>query len=95
MEIDLDLLFYAGHHTGNQEIIDIATMHAKTVLKHVVRDDGSTCHLVVFDTQTGDVKKKLTCQGYSDESTWSRYVPPFCAPAWVSISSFVSLRSKD
>jgi hypothetical protein len=75
MDIDLDLLFYAGHHIGNQEMIEIATTHAKTVLKHVVRDDFSMFHLVVFDAKTGAVKEKLTCQGYADQSTWSRCLP--------------------
>lgn len=74
MSIDLDLLFYAGYHTGNQEMIEIATTHAKTVLKRVVREDFSTFHLVVFDTKTGAVKERLTCQGYADQSTWSRYL---------------------
>ncbi|KAE9382155.1 glycoside hydrolase family 88 protein [Stipitochalara longipes BDJ] len=69
---NLDLLFYAGHHTGNREMIDVATTHARTVLKEVVREDFSTYHLVVFDTKSGAVKEKLTCQGYKDKSTWSR-----------------------
>lgn len=85
MQIDLDLLFYGGYHTGNQEMIDIATTHAKTVLKHVVRDDGSTFHLVVFDTKTGEVKEKLTCQGYADSSIWSRYYTHFYPPFFIYV----------
>lgn len=73
MEIDLDLLYYAGHHTGNTRLIDIATTHAKTVLRTVVRKDWSTFHLVNFDAKTGEVKARLTNQGYKDWSTWSRY----------------------
>ncbi|KAL5318277.1 hypothetical protein ACEPPN_013336 [Leptodophora sp. 'Broadleaf-Isolate-01'] len=69
---NLDLLYYAGHHTSNQKLIDIATTHAHTVLKTVVRENFSTYHLVNFDAQTGAVKDKLTNQGYKDWSTWSR-----------------------
>ncbi|KAH8655999.1 glycoside hydrolase family 88 protein [Tricladium varicosporioides] len=69
---NLDLLYYAGHHTSDQKLIDIATTHAHTVLKTIVRDDFSTFHLVNFDPKTGEVKNKLTNQGYRDWSTWSR-----------------------
>ena len=70
--LDLDLLYYVGHHTSNQRLIDIATTHAHTVLKTVVRENFSTYHLINFDAQTGAVKDKLTNQGYKDWSTWSR-----------------------
>lgn len=74
MKIDLDLLYYAGHQTGNQRLTDIATTHAHKVLEVIVRDDFSTFHLVNFDAKTGEVKAQLTNQGYRDWSTWSRYV---------------------
>lgn len=69
---DLDLLYYAGHQTGDQKLIDIATRHAHSILKSLVRDNWSTMHLCVFDTQTGEIKEQLTNQGYADWSTWSR-----------------------
>jgi hypothetical protein len=69
---DLDLLFYTGHHTSNQKMIDIATSHAHVILRSIVRDDYSTFHLVNFDPRTGAIKIQRTHQGYSDGSTWSR-----------------------
>lgn len=72
MALDLDLLYYAGHQTGNQGLIDIATNHARTVLRAIVRDDWSTYHLINFDAKTGKVKNQLTNQGWRDDSTWSR-----------------------
>ncbi|OBT56878.1 hypothetical protein VE04_01976 [Pseudogymnoascus sp. 24MN13] len=69
---NLDLLYYAGAQTGNQRLIDIATTHAHTVLRAIVRDDWSTYHLIDFDPKTGTVKQQLTNQGYRDWSTWSR-----------------------
>lgn len=75
LKADLDLLYYAGAQTGNQRLIDIATTHAHTVLRAIVRDDWSTYHLIDFDPKTGTVKQQLTNQGYRDWSTWSRFVP--------------------
>ncbi|KAH8597842.1 glucuronyl hydrolase-like protein [Bisporella sp. PMI_857] len=69
---NLDLLCYAGYHTGDQNLIDIATTHAHTILTHVVRPDNSTYHLVNFSPSTGLPLLKLTNQGYADSSTWSR-----------------------
>src|SRR6201746_41420 len=70
--LDLDLLCYVGHHTGDQKLLQIAVTHARTVLEHIVRNDFSTFHLVNFDAKTGKIKQKMTNQGFSDDSTWSR-----------------------
>lgn len=72
--LDMDLLFYAGHHTNDQNLIDKATSHAKFALKHLVRKDFSTFHVVNIDPQTITIKSQHTHQGYRDDSTWSRYV---------------------
>jgi len=70
--LDLDLLFYVGHHTSNQKMIEIAASHAQVVLRSIVRDDYSTYHLANLDPQTGTIKVQRTHQGYSANSTWSR-----------------------
>jgi hypothetical protein len=70
--LDLDLLFYAGHRTSNQKLIDMATSHAHAVLRSIVRKDNSTFHVVNFDPKSGAIKQQMTHQGYSDDSTWSR-----------------------
>jgi hypothetical protein len=66
-------LFYAGHKSSNQNFIDIATSHAHAVLRSIVRKDNSSFHVVNFDPKTGAIKRLMTHQGYSDDSTWSRY----------------------
>jgi hypothetical protein len=71
---DLDLLFYAGYHSGNQLYIDIAIKHARAVAKALIRPDNSTFHVCNFDPKTGAIKCRFTHQGYRDDSTWSRYV---------------------
>lgn len=70
--IDMDILFYAGYHAKDKKLIDIATTHAHTVLRTIVRPDWSTFHVCNLDPKTGKVKYQQTHQGYSDNSTWSR-----------------------
>ena len=80
--IDLDLLYYAGHHFSSQRLIDIATTHAHTVrkthLREVTPSKGSkrpqyaTCHVANLCPETGEIRQRLTAQGFSDSSTWAR-----------------------
>ncbi|UKZ57213.1 hypothetical protein TrVGV298_011065 [Trichoderma virens] len=69
---NMDLLFYAGHQTSDQRLIDIATNHADFVRRNLIREDDSTWHVVNVDPRDGSLKTKHTHQGYSDDSTWSR-----------------------
>lgn len=70
--MNLDLLFYVASATGNDALYNIAYDHAATTMKELVRSDYSTGHLVVFDPTTGKVIERLTNQGYSPGSCWSR-----------------------
>ena len=70
--VDLDLLYYVGHHQHDQTLIDIATQHADSIINEILRPDFSSYHLVNFDPRTGLPQAKMTNQGYRDESTWSR-----------------------
>ncbi|KAF7590930.1 hypothetical protein BBP40_002236 [Aspergillus hancockii] len=69
---NMDLLFYAGYHTANQTLIDIATTHSYTIVQNIVREDYSTFHCYNIDPETGDIIFQETVQGYKDWSTWSR-----------------------
>ncbi|MEA2368443.1 MAG: unsaturated chondroitin disaccharide hydrolase [Thermoleophilaceae bacterium] len=69
--MNLELLFWASTH-GGDNVTTKAYQHALRTLKEHVRADGSTFHLVIFDSTTGAVKSKQTVQGYSNSSTWSR-----------------------
>jgi hypothetical protein len=66
------LLFYVASKTGDARLANIAITHASTTLKHHIREDWSTVHVVNFDQHSGKVKDKFTNQGYWDDSTWSR-----------------------
>lgn len=41
-------------------------------MENHIRSDGSTWHVVSYDTVTGAVLERVTHQGYSDSSAWAR-----------------------
>ena len=70
--MNLPLLFWASETTNDPRFRQIAIMHLDTVLEHFIRDDGSANHIVVFNSDTGEVIAKPGGQGYSEGSSWSR-----------------------
>lgn len=70
--MNLEMLFYGTKLSGNDKFKNVAITHADTTLKNHFREDYSSYHVVDYDTITGAVKAQATCQGYSDNSTWSR-----------------------
>lgn len=70
--MNLELLFWATKETGDPVYYDVALKHAETTLKNHFREDGSSYHVVSYDTLTGEVVKKNTHQGHAHESAWAR-----------------------
>ncbi len=70
--MNLELLFWAAEHGGPKKLREIAVKHAETTMKNHFRQDGSTYHVVSYDTTNGAVKARNTHQGYTDESVWAR-----------------------
>lgn len=70
--MNLEVLFVSAALTGNHTLIDIANSHATTTMNNHIRSDGSTWHVIEYDSTNGRVTKKRTAQGYSDSSTWTR-----------------------
>ncbi|KAJ3795891.1 glycoside hydrolase family 88 protein [Lentinula aff. detonsa] len=74
--MNLEVLWASYTLTGNSTLIDIANSHANTTMINHFRDDGSTWHVVEYNSTTGNVIRKRTSQGYADwrqyNSTWSR-----------------------
>jgi hypothetical protein len=70
--MNLELLFEATRLSGDSSFYKIAVAHANTTMKNHFRSDYSSYHVVDYDTLTGKVVKKMTWQGYSDGSAWSR-----------------------
>ncbi|UPL03724.1 hypothetical protein LCI18_014658 [Fusarium solani-melongenae] len=84
---NLDLLYYAAEHCSDgRELYDIATSHANVLLRSHLREEKpiplskkcytgpwySTCHVANIDPRTGELKARLTHQGYDNDSTWAR-----------------------
>lgn len=46
--------------------------HADKTLANHYRDDFSTYHVVDYDDETGEIRRKCTAQGIADESRWAR-----------------------
>ncbi|GEN34027.1 MULTISPECIES: glycoside hydrolase family 88 protein [Aneurinibacillus] len=72
------LLLWASRETGDSSLAEIAINHALQHVELCVRSDGSVCQSATFD-QSGNLLKRYTHKGYSDESTWAR------AQAWAMI----------
>lgn len=70
--MNLELLFEASKLSGDLKYEAIAIQHAQTTMKNHYRDDFSSYHVVDYDTLTGEVLDRATCQGLLDESSWAR-----------------------
>ncbi len=70
--MNLELLFEASKLSGNTEFEEIAIQHASTTMKNHYRSDFSSYHVVDYDSISGEVKDRATCQGFTDESSWAR-----------------------
>ena len=70
--INLELLFWAAQNGGDKHLADMAIRHAETTMQHHFRPDGSSYHVAIYDTLSGEFIKGVTHQGYSDSSMWSR-----------------------
>jgi len=70
--MNLELLFEATKISGDSTFHNIAVKHANTTLKNHFRTDGSTWHVLDYDTISGQVRARVTHQGIGDESAWAR-----------------------
>jgi unsaturated chondroitin disaccharide hydrolase len=70
--MNMELLLWASKETGDSSYKNIAINHANTTLKNHFRADNSSYHVVDYSLETGEVIKKVTNQGYADETAWAR-----------------------
>lgn len=70
--MNLELLMWASKYTGDPSYAKVAVTHANTTLKNHFRPDGSSYHLVNYNSETGGIIRKQTVQGYADDSAWAR-----------------------
>lgn len=69
---NLALLYWAANETGESRYAEIATAHAETSTRYLVRPDASTYHTFDFDPATGAPIGGFTHQGFADEPCWCR-----------------------
>jgi hypothetical protein len=70
--MNLEFLMWAFRETNDSLFYNICISHSDTTIKNHFRPDFSSWHVVSYDTASGNVEKKQTHQGYSDESAWAR-----------------------
>jgi rhamnogalacturonyl hydrolase YesR len=70
--MNLELLFEASKFSGDNRYSQIAIKHANNTIIHHFRSDFSSYHVIDYDTATGMPNRRITNQGYSDESAWAR-----------------------
>ena len=69
--MNLDLLFYVSHLTGDDKYKRLALKHADTTMQNHFRSDYSSWHVVSYNDD-GTVGVKCTHQGKNDDSSWAR-----------------------
>lgn len=70
--MNISLLYWASEESKDPRFRQIAQMYADTVLENFIRPDGSVCHIVEFDPQTGAMVRSYGGQGYGEGSSWTR-----------------------
>ena len=80
------LLGWASEKTTDPAYRELAVRHARRHIELCVREDGSVSQTATFDPRTGEVARRYSHQGYSDESTWAR------AQAWAMLGFAQSAR---
>lgn len=70
--LNLSLLYWASEETKDPRFKHIAMLHADTVMDAFIRKDGSVCHIVEFNPETGERLKSHGGQGYAHGSSWTR-----------------------
>ncbi len=70
--MNLSLLYWASAQTGDPRFAQIARIHADTTIREFLREDGSSCHITIFDPETGKALARPAGQGYCEGSSWSR-----------------------
>ncbi len=70
--MNLSLLYRASEITGNKSYAEIASAHADTAMRYLVRPDGSAAHIARVNPENGELTEYPSGQGFAPESAWSR-----------------------
>lgn len=70
--MNIGIIYQAGHLSHDENLAQIATAHAMTTRRYLVRGDGTSVHEAWFDPETGEFQRTATHQGYRSDSSWVR-----------------------
>jgi len=70
--MNLELLEWVSKNGGDARFAEIAVNHTNSTLKNHFRADNSSYHVLDYDLKSGTVARRVTHQGYSNESAWAR-----------------------
>lgn len=70
--MNMPLLYWATKESGDPRFQNIARLHIDTVIRNLIRSDGSAHHIAVADPATGELLEHPMGQGYASGSSWSR-----------------------
>lgn len=70
--MNIGIVYQAGFLSNDPNLAEIATAHALTTRRYLVRGDGTTAHEAWFDPQTGVFERTATHQGFRSDSSWVR-----------------------
>ena len=70
--MNIPLLYWASSELNDPRFYYIAKFHADTVMKTLVRPDGSSGHTACLDPDPGELLEIRGGQGYGADSCWSR-----------------------
>ena len=69
--MNVPLLLWAAEES-DEELSQVALGHIRRSVASHIREDGSTAHVVQFNTETGEVVGENTYQGLGSHSCWTR-----------------------
>jgi unsaturated chondroitin disaccharide hydrolase len=70
--MNMELMFWASEHGGGPTLAAHARSHVLRLAHDALRPDGSTVHVLDYDTTSGQLLRTFTAQGFSDDSAWAR-----------------------
>ena len=70
--MNIGIIYQGAELSGDKRLADIASAHALTSRRFLVRGDASTVHEGWFDPETGQFLHAATHQGYRADSCWVR-----------------------
>jgi unsaturated chondroitin disaccharide hydrolase len=70
--MNVGIIYQAAELSGDRALAEVATAHAMTSRRYLVRGDSSTVHEGWFDPDSGEFLRAATHQGVRSDSSWVR-----------------------